>query len=296
MAKTKHKTAAPAPGAAIPTELVETFNGVTALAQHLIAADRMCGAGDSAENRSASADWDLSMGWYNALALASEGGQWSDGAAALQTARVEIDRMRTNAPALERVRSVAGYMPDVPSYLAGLPQAMWTDAEAEDAPRARAKVLRVGVAASYSAGATSEHVMNRGAAIMSCVDALEAEGFRVEVCAVIIAADDYNDEAFRWDVCIKQADQDWTPGAVAFALAHPAFNRRLAFGLKERCARAFRNTNGGGYNSERANHIDGSDYDLWLPRLCVHNMRPFAKRSTSAAAVVEMLKGAGVAA
>jgi hypothetical protein len=294
MAKAKTKT--PAPRAAIPTELVETFGGVTALAQHLIAAHRVSGSGNSAEAASASMDWDLNMGWYNALALASQGGQWDDGAAALQSARVEIDRMRTSAPALERVRSVAGYMPDVPSFLAGLPQAMWTDAEPEDAPRARAKVLRVGVAATYSASATSEHVMNRGAAIMSCVDALESEGFRVEVCAVIIAADDCYDEAFRWDVVIKQADQDWTPGAVAFALAHPAFNRRLAFGLKERCAKAFRNTNGGGYNGGRANDIDGSDYDLWLPRLCMHNMQPFAKRETSAAAVVELLKSAGVAA
>lgn len=281
---------------AIPTELVTAFGGVTALAQHLIKSDRIDGSGDSAQSRSASADWDLSMGWDKALTLASQGGQWDDGAAALQTARVEIDRMRTNAPALERVRSVAGYMPDVPSYLAGLPQAMWTDAEPEEAPRSRAKVLRVGVAASYSAGATSEHVMNRGAAIMSCVDALESEGFRVEVCAVIIAADDYNDQSYRWDVVIKQSDQDWTPGAVAFALAHPAFNRRLAFGLKERCAKAYRNTKAGGYNSEQANYIDGSAYDLWLPRLCVHNMKPFAKRSTSAAAVVELLKGAGVTA
>lgn len=285
-----------APGPFIETELVSTFDGVTALAQHLTSTERVSGSGDSAEGRSASLDWDLSMGWDRALALATAGGHWNDGAAALQTARVEIDRMRTNAPALEQVRSVAGYMPDVPSYLAGLPQAMWADAEPEEAPRSRAKVLRIGVAASYSAGADSDHVMNRGAAIMSCVDALESEGFRVEVCAVIIAADSNNDDSFRWDVILKRADQDWSPGAVAFALAHPAFNRRLAFGLKERCTKAYRNTKSGGYNSEQANYIDGSAYDLWLPRLCVHNMKPFAKRSTSAAAVVELLKGAGVTA
>ena len=49
----------------------------------------------------------------------------------------------------------------------------------------------------------------------------------------------------------------------------------------------------GGFG-DAANRVDGGDYDLWVPRLCMHNMKPFAKRETSAAAVVEMLNGLGV--
>lgn len=276
--------------------LLATFDGVTDVARHIISTKRAMGAGDTSQSAGSSMDWDLRMNMNMALAFAADGGHWEAGAELLQAARVDIDRMQTRAPALERVRSVAGHSPCVPSFLAGIPASMWADAEPEEYATLRSKVLRIGVVASYSAAATGEHVQNRGAAVMSVVDALEAEGFRVEVAAVIVAADDYCQNAYRWDVIIKQADQDWSPGRVAFALAHPAFNRRLAFAVKERCPVAFENTRRGGYNSIVANLIDGEDYDIWLPRLCMDGIKQFKTRETSAQQVVAMINSVKVAA
>jgi hypothetical protein len=250
----------------IKTTLRGTFDGVRELAQWIDSNPRQPGAGDSSQSRDARKGWDMGMGMDGAMSMGLSGGFWAQGATDLQKARVEIDRMTHRAPALERVRSVAGYAPCIPSHLAGLPEAMWTDGEPEDAPRARSKVLRIGVAASYSAQATQKHVTNRGAAIMSIVDSLENDGFRVEVNAVILAVDERY-APYRWDVVLKSADQDWSPGACAFALAHPAFNRRLAFALKERDPLAYPNTQSGGYNSVEANYVSGEDYDLWVPRL-----------------------------
>lgn len=281
---------------ALKSSLLGTFDGVTDVARHIINTKRADGAGNSSETLPSGRDWDMNMNMNMALAFASDGGHWEAGANLLQAARVDIDRMQTRAPALERVRSVAGHSPCVPSFLAGIPQAMWADAEPEDFSTMRSKVLRIGVVASYSAFATSENIQNRGAAVMSVVDGLEAEGFRVEVAAVIVAADDYTADCYRWDVLIKQADQDWNPGRVAFALAHPAFNRRLAFAVKERSQPAFKNTTQGGYNSIVANRIDGSDYDIWLPRLCQEGCKQFDTRKTSAEQVVAMINSVKVAA
>jgi hypothetical protein len=127
------------------------------------------------------------------------------------------------------VRGVAGYRPDVPAYCTGAPDCMvMRDEEVKPA------VLRLLVDFGNSHKVTADQIMNYGAALLAYIEAIEAEGIRCELWAGIKAT--RSRTAFTARVKVKDPDQPFDFGAIAFALSHPAMLRRLYFRAVEQFA------------------------------------------------------------
>lgn len=179
-----------------------------------------------------------------ALRLAREG--WPDGAKQLREA---LDAL-TITPTLRRAPSmsydVGGERPDVPRFIAGAPDHMITSAPAEErATRIYSFLIHTG-----ARGLTKVHeIMNRGAAVLRWIDALEQVGHRVEITALKRQRDDAGrGQILTGEIPLKRAGEHWEPDRMAFALAHPAAHRRLWFAHMEQTPEIearFTNAHGG---------------------------------------------------
>lgn len=232
------------------------FNSLHEFASFLKATPRAKGAGNASTSTSKSQSWDLGIGLDGALDMALEGRSWEEGVTQMVKgiAHAEALRKPNAIPALSH--GVTGFRPDVPEYLAGNPECMIGYAD-EQMPAAKPVVSICNTI--YSAACTAEGMVNRGVALMSLVDALEADGQRCEVYWEYQIAGAPGDTSFK--VCIKQASEAWTPASAAFAIAHPAMGRRLGFAFFEKFKSANNATNGG-YGGLGKYYRDSSQYTL----------------------------------
>lgn len=170
-------------------------------------------------------------GWTRdkAISVALAGGDWLEGAQQIKPVDLDVAHLTADGtlPQPTLVTDVAGFAPCVPLLYSGSPECMFA-LEPEDSP---AKILRVGVHIGRTAETTSEQVFNRGNAILSVVNALQLLGYQCEIWALWHNA--YRGVSCHVSTCIKQASEFWDPSAVAFALCHPAFSRRLTWRLAE---------------------------------------------------------------
>ena len=133
----------------------------------------------------------------------------------------------------DTILEVAGAYPIVPIALSGDPCAM-VETHSIERP---SPILRIGYSACYPQAIGGNEIMNFGAAILSYVDALEANGWRCELWA------DSHSSAVRGSkklrvgcaarVCLKRSDEPLDIDTMAFFMAHPAFPRRLEFRWEE---------------------------------------------------------------
>ncbi len=180
----------------------------------------------------------------DALRLAREG--WPEGASALRRA---LDAL-TITPTLRRAPAMAydvgGERPDVPLFVAGDPAHMITSAPVEErATRIYSFLIHTGARV-----VTKTHeIMNRGAALLRWIDALEQAGHRVEITALKRQRDDAGrGQILTGEFPLKKAGEHWEPDRLAFALAHPAAHRRLWFAHMEQTPEieaGFSNAHGG---------------------------------------------------
>ena len=242
-----------------------TFDSLSDLAQWLDVTPRLSGAGHSSTNTHASYSWDLGVSYDETMKIAAKGGYWMEGAAMVRNgvARAAEMSKQSQAPAIEN--SVAGFLPDVPAYLAGVPDNMM--AMAETGIVAVSPIISIGVP-NASGGVGGESIMNRGIAIVTLVDALESQGYRVEVHTAL-GCKGFNDQTLcDATVIIKQANEPWNPNSMAFGMGHPALIRRLGFAVRERCE--------GSVNCTRRGYgigalIDNGRFTVPVPYL-EHNM------------------------
>ena len=162
-----------------------------------------------------------------AVALATDG--WEDGRKDLhrltETGIQRLDR----APIREVLHDVAGFSPNVPMYCAGMPDCMMQYDEVT-----KPSVLRLVVEGSRHWRVEPEETMNYGAALLSYIELIEAEGIRCELWMAFSTKGSGKEHTQR--VLVKESDQPFDYGALAFAIAHPAFQRRLSFRVKEQFA------------------------------------------------------------
>ena len=212
-----------------------TFDSLSDLAQWLDVTPRLRGAADYSESHpSGDVSWDLGLGYRNTIEIAAKGGYWQEGASMVRNgvARAAEMSKQRQAPAIEN--SVAGFLPDVPAYLAGVPDNML--AMAETGIVAVSPIISIGVP-NAQGGVDGKSIMNRGIAIVTLVDALESQGYRVEVHTALGCKSPYSGDKVLCDatVIIKQANEPWNPNSMAFGMGHPALIRRLGFAVRERC-------------------------------------------------------------
>ena len=121
--------------------------------------------------------------------------------------------------------SPVGHRPAVGAYLAGSPNSM---ARFVPMPQPN-KSVKMLVSVGGSCGVSHDALMNRGAAILGAVDALQGEGFAVEL-SVGFATSQGNSE-FHTTVLVKDFGDTWIPSAISFMLAEPSFFRRSLFAV-----------------------------------------------------------------
>ena len=215
--------------------------------------------GSCSISNKADARWDMGLGFNGAVALGRTGG-WAEGAAMIRQGMFELASDNARALGGTTELAVVGARPCVPAYLAGSPASMWRHTDENEGTR---RVLRVGVHVGRSAYVTAEEILNRGVAVLSLIDDIEASGVRVELWAVWRQAKtSAAPDSHQCDIMIKGAGDTWNPEAAAFALCHPAFSRRLCFRSMEMPGGG--NIPGYGLNT-RTSYPD--DFDVYVPRM-----------------------------
>lgn len=136
------------------------------------------------------------------------------------------------AEAGSKVRSfndVVGYTPNVPNAILGLPQSM---INAKREPK-KHRVIDVLINRSRSGMTSTKQIEYEGALILSFIDALERDGFRVNLSVGKISWFRMEDEVTGHFVPIKLATDPLNVKKTAYYLVNPAYLRRTAFRIDE---------------------------------------------------------------
>ena len=207
------------------------FNSITEMAQYLESTERLPGAGEfSIRDQSAR---ECSMTWDQTMDLARNGGYWIEGAEQMVDGMANATALRENHAQPMIQYDVAGFMPDVPAYLAGQPDCMMQYDEG-DMTVAQMPTVTIGVG-TFSHAVAASSAFNRGVAILSLIDAIEAVGYRVQLDFVGDNREMFGSASVkRIRVVLKRAQDHWNPGNVAFATANAAMLRRLTVACLER--------------------------------------------------------------
>lgn len=239
---------------------MKQFNSMIEMASFIRNNQRFSGAGRASEKENHGYNWDAGYSFERALAAAEKGGIWEEGAKLLMDAHVDMSNMKAEGKVFALDLEVTGYVPDIDAFVAGDPCNMINEGEEDLSP---APILRMGVHIGRYHGAKAGDIINRGAAIMSVVDDLEQQGYRVELTALWRNGDPDDEGAADIRLLVKEAHEHWSPQSAAFALAHPAFSRRLCFAVAERDETTGTLTRTG-YGAEW--HGAKDDFDIYFPR------------------------------
>lgn len=168
-------------------------------------------------------DWDRGLN-YAAIRNAAVYGH------EISTSGLEVARAKIKLAPIEIIDaelSIEGAVPDIATYLQGLPECMLSFT-----PAVRpVQVVTIRYSVSYPYYVEAETIYARGAAICAAVDAIEAQRVRASLYATEIVRSSYG-RYMIVETCIKSADQPLDMGRVA-ATTHPAFLRRLLFAHEE---------------------------------------------------------------
>lgn len=124
---------------------------------------------------------------------------------------------------------VAGAYPVAALAAAGDPCSMVDLAPIEERRR---PIVRLVIQRSGSAAYGVDEFTNYGAAVLSYVEGIEAAGFRCEITAAFVS--DFGEDGDQiTTVTVKRAEEPMEFDRMAFVLTHPAFFRRIGFGVME---------------------------------------------------------------
>lgn len=141
------------------------------------------------------------------------------------------EKLDINAPVQQTtkrmVTSVAGFMPHVPNYLAGIPNNMIFMQQKKIAKR----VLNVYYGVNTAYNVSTSEIAKVSARVMSCVMSLERAGYRINLYAVNCA--EIGDDYVGFAVKIKDCDQHIDILKMAMPMLSSAWNRRIAFRFRE---------------------------------------------------------------
>lgn len=209
-----------------------------------------------------SASWNDSditpMQSTEALERAAQGGYWPEGAKHIQPVTLDADQLSAHSLDIPTPQiAVTGYRPLVPAYLSGSPKAMINQTHESKPDR----MIKIAVNVGKSWSVSTEATFNRGNAILSVIDALNAMGYAIELWAV------WHNEAkgdkVHFDVKIKDSSEFWSPDSIAFALCNEAFQRRLIWRALDTAnspiCKNFSQSMGNGRSAKYA------DYDISYP-------------------------------
>jgi len=167
-----------------------------------------------------------------AVDLARRG--WPEGLKSLRTAIDASTIFLPSASLRTASLDVGGAFPLVPVAVAGDPACMVTIGEEL---RATQRIYRFVVNFACLAHVTPAQILNRGAALLAWVDALEAAGARVEIIALRSSktpaqSKDFTNHTVAFTA--KRPDEHLDMDRLAFVLMHRSMMRRFAFACQDR--------------------------------------------------------------
>ncbi len=138
-----------------------------------------------------------------------------------------------------RIHDIVGYEPDIDRFLDGEMESMWEDIHIE-APH-QGKVFTLLVSGSVSGGVSTETILKRGVAIIALVEAFQICGCDLEIWVEnSVTSFDYQRDAEgsycpEWSSLtrVHRAGDNLDINELMFPLGHPAWQRRLSFGMRE---------------------------------------------------------------
>lgn len=205
------------------------FNQISDIPRWIEQNNRAPSAHAGSKINTPSIEWDLRVGFDGAMEMAKQGGYWEYGAQQMTKCHTYLANLKKEGKVPVEDYDVTGHTLDVGAYLAGQPDCFLNECD-EDADRH--PIVSIGVHVGRAGNVSADSVIRRGAAILSVIDDLEDQGFRVELWALWTQHPRANAMPdFR--VCVKSAEEQWSPHSVAFAICHPAMNRRLLWRVAE---------------------------------------------------------------
>ena len=235
--------------------------------------------------------WDRGLGFDGAMSMARKGGMWEEGASKIMRPHVEMAALKKEGRVAALDTDVAGFMPDVPAMLAGDPCHMFAEGEDEEASK---PIISIGVQLYLPYGVNESKLFNRGAAILSVIDDLEDQGYRVELWGCVYGESRTRAKGFGIDlrVKLKDAADYWSPSSVAFGLCHAAFSRRLGFRVVE----SFEEADNGylpGHTGQwsEAHPPKGAEFDVWFPYQVGRHGKGYATPEAALKTVTSHIQG-----
>lgn len=181
--------------------------------------------------------------WDAAVTMAKHG--WSDVRpqvdAILEPVRESLRDILSDHP--DRMLDMVGFEPDVDRFVMGELECMWD--EVFTPQNKNGKVFTLLVDGCYDNGVMAETVFARGAAISALVEAFTLLGYELEIfveCSVSAtnykwprgkSYRDYKRPEWSFLTKIHNAGEPMDINNVMFALGHPAWLRRICFGVME---------------------------------------------------------------
>lgn len=151
-------------------------------------------------------------------------GGWPEGRAMMVDGVRDAFRGRTTAGiGLGMTYDVAGAYPCAPMAAAG-EMACMVDFQPE--LRSARPIIKLLVPFVYSGGCPHNIIINRGVALLTLIDAIEAAGQRCEIDIIWASGSPVE---FVLRVCVKSPEEPLDLDRLAFVLAHPSMLRRLGF-------------------------------------------------------------------
>jgi len=209
------------------------------------AASEPTGAVRRASREDGSRDWNGNVDFAGAVALTQTG--WVDGVNRMRAIADRIyDRIAPHVSTFMNTElAVTGAGVDIGAYVSGEPECM-LEFVASEVRRVRHVDIVVNVIAMGCVPADA--IVNRGAAILACIEALEHAGCTVAVTAIAAAVD--HDTRYDFRIALKAPGVPMDTDRLAFVLSHPAMLRRILFGCIENMPKFFAQTfTANGYGS-----------------------------------------------
>jgi len=282
----------------------------------------MYGTDSKHYSREGNVHWFTFDNWYDYIALAETGetsmtdrssrreGETSWAGATWEQS-LDLGRNGWQAGTDQLTDSIKGFQSILPSYrvrletamditgpgvldfgrwATGHPEAWMIQQETAVIDPYAGKIIRIVFNISASGGVSTREMMDKGATIVGLIDLLEQSGKRVELD--LVHGTKPNRTSIRGRVRVKESDAPLDIERIAFAIAHPASFRRIAFSIWELAPESARKecrvTAHGGYGQCE----DWAEPDaLYVPSSDMYNFSDDAQR---VAWVTKQLEAQGV--
>lgn len=182
---------------------------------------------DNSSQQRGNSDWSGTDSLEEAISLMTKGD--TDSHAKIKHMKTKTDAMfkdmHVDKPKM--VNSVEGFQPIVANALLGLPNSM---INIKKEPK-KIKVIDIIYNSSIGAATDANDIILRGAYLLSTIEQLEKNGYRVNLYASKLSI--YRDGITGHIVKIKDSMSPLNTLKVAFYLINPAYLRRIAFKIDE---------------------------------------------------------------